>query len=236
MVTYNKKRPSIGGVFLVLAVLLMMMFTFITLSGLSDSGSSRGDADVTMRQEELVSSEEENSSDETLMIEQLEGESDEDYMARLQAWADEKAREQLEKEREVKEREVTTQPKALNREATVKIVLGFGVAGLLVILGAIGVNYLIYRQPVALVLTEDYIDFKSNWSRDENRVQWAAVATATYKVYRLGKRQHREIYLQDEAGKTLDVIDLNALENVGFNGLQRRVSGLAPHITWVYPE
>lgn len=163
-----------------------------------------------------------------------EGESEEAYEERLQ-----KDVNIYNKMLEEKKSEIRSVREAKSNEWSQMIATPLIVGTVLLVIVALIINYVKSRQPIALVLTENYIEFKGGLFREENRIYWDKIAKIEYHLYRTGSStaySQKMLYFMNVAGKNLESINLRSLEISDFNTIHRDISRLAPDINWVYPN
>ncbi|WP_449458353.1 hypothetical protein [Streptococcus suis] len=235
-IEYRKSQPPIAWI-LIYPTILTFLLLFVTQMNPSNSGVS---SDLETRREQVIlESNPMTISSARAFISKTENETEVQYIERLQEFIN-KYNESLESRKSAirREKEIV---QSQNGEFLIFILkILWGITAISVVIALIS-NYLKSRQPIAIVVTGDYIEFKAGFFRGENRLYWDKVATIEYRIsYYRGLKpgdttKTRYLYFKDINDTILDKINLSSLEISDFNIIQRDISNIVPSLNWVYP-
>lgn len=236
MIEYRKSQTSIALILIVAAVIAV----FASIATQMGTGSSSSSSDLsTSLDQSILDSEPMTITSARIVSPKLEGETDEEYEQRLQEIV-KRANEMME-DRKIGIRRLQEKQEARNNEMISTIMMTIGGVTVVLVIGSLISNYVKSRQPIAMVVTEDYVEFKAGMFREENRLYWGELATIEYRIrhYRNsnsdGHSTTRHLYFRGVDDSILDSINLNNLEISDFNTIHRDISRLVPNMEWIYP-
>ncbi|WP_105113334.1 hypothetical protein [Streptococcus suis] len=237
-IEYRKGQTSIIWI-LISATIVTIFFLFLTQPDLSRSSTSSSTDLSTTREQYILDAEPMTLDRARIISPKMENETDAEYQERLQEIVDTVNERMEERKSSIRRQAETVQTQ--NNEFISPIILAiWGITAAFVI-GALISNYLKSRQPIAIVMTEEYIEFKAGMFREEHRLYWNEIAAIEYSM-RYQRRSNsgsystsRYLYFKDVNDTILDRINLNSLENSDFNSIHRDISSLVPDMNWIYP-
>ncbi|HFU3729271.1 TPA: hypothetical protein ACGO7Y_000966 [Streptococcus suis] len=236
-IEYRKGQTSVIWI-LIYATIVTIFFLFLTQPGLSSNSSSSTDLS-TIREQYILDAEPMTIARARIISPKLENETDAEYQERLQEIVD-TVNERIEEKKSSIRRQAETVQTQNNEFITPILLAIWGITAAFVI-GALISNHLKSRQPIAVVMTEEYIELKAGMFREEHRLYWNEIAAIEYSI-RYQRRSNsgsystrRYLNFKDFNDTILDRINLNSLENSDFNSIHRDISSLVPDMNWIYP-
>ncbi|HFI0453062.1 TPA: hypothetical protein ACGOYY_001021, partial [Streptococcus suis] len=177
-IEYRKGQTSIIWI-LIYATILTILFLFLTQPGLSSNSSSSTDLS-TIREQYILDAEPMTIARARIISPKLENETDVEYQERLQEIVD-TVNERIEEKKSSIRRQAETVQTPNNEFITPILLAIWGITAAFVI-GALISNHLKSRQPIAVVMTEEYIELKAGMFREEHRLYWNEIAAIEYSM------------------------------------------------------
>lgn len=237
-IEYRKGQTSIIWI-LIYATIVTIFFLFLTQPDLSSSSTSTSTDPSTTREQYILDAEPMTIDRVRIISPKMENETDAEYQERLQEIVDAVNLRMEERKSSIRRQAETVQTQ--NNEFISPILIAiWGITSAFVIAALIS-NYVKSRQPIAVVMTEEYIELKAGMFREEHRLYWNEIAAIEYSIRHQRHSNsgsyttRRYLYFKDFNDTILDKININSLEISDFNSIHRDISSLVPDLNWIYP-
>lgn len=237
-IEYRKSQTSIIWI-LICATFVTICFLFLTQTDLSSSSTSTSTDLSTKRDQYILDAKPFTIDFIKISTPKMENETDAAYQERLQKTVD-SANLILEERKSSIRRQAETVQTQNSKFMSQGLIAIWGFTSAAVIVALIS-NYVKSRQPIAVVMTEEYIELKAGMFREEHRLYWNEIAAIVYSIrYQRNSNsgshiKQRYLYFKDFNDTILDKININSLEISDFNSIHRDISSLVPDLNWIYP-